>query len=120
MADNRDLASLTGNVATDERTIGGSTVHVQRVNDTGGTSIASGQASVGTSATSIAAARDTRKSIVVTNFGTADIYVGPSGVSTSSGHKVEVGGSISLATTAQVFGVSASAGQSVHYVEIYD
>lgn len=118
LVDNGALTDYT--VSSDERTINSVAVHVQRVNDIGSAAIASGQATVGTSAANIVAARDTRKRVILINHGAGDVFVGPAGVTTSTGLKIPSGASVTLQTTAAVQGIASSAGQSVHYLEEYD
>ena len=120
MADNRDLASLTGNAASDERTINSVTVHVQRVGEIGSTALANGQvAPTGTAAT-LLAARETRKRVIFLNVGTVAVYLGIATVTTANGFKLDPGASITLYTTALVQAITASGTGAVHYIEEYD
>lgn len=121
MADNVAITAGSGTtVATDERTIAATAVQVQRVDEQGSTAIAAGQVSCSTTATSIAAARDTRKAIVIVNRGTNALYVGPSGVTTTTGFQLNQNDAITIRTTAQVFGIVATATSTAHFVEEYD
>lgn len=123
MADNVAITAGSGTiVATDERTINSSSVHIQRVDEQGATAIASGQAAPTTSSgsTAIASARETRKRIVLVNHGIVDVYIGATGVTTSTGLKLAVGASVTLYTTAAVYGVTASGTGAIHYIEEYD
>lgn len=122
MADNVALPASSGTVATDERSIGGSTVHVQRVVDQGGSTIANGQVTVDTTSggVTIAAARDTRKTILVRNIGTVAAYIGTGTVTTSNGFLVNPGEALGLATTAAVKGITASSSTTACFVEEYD
>ena len=89
----------------------------------GGTTIATGQVTVTDSATQIAAARSGRRGLVIVNHGTTDVYVGLSGVTTATGVllKGTAGASISIPTSAAVYGIVAAAGsQGVSYLEVYD
>lgn len=82
-------------------------------------SIASSQVSVGASATQIVAARSNRRAVKITNLGTTDVFIGPSGVSTATGDLlVGTRGSWTiLDTQAAVFGIVASGSQSVSVLE---
>lgn len=110
----------TPKVATDERTIATVVQHVQRVTDIGSTAIATGQVAPTTTAGTLIAARDTRKRVILTNFGTVDVFIGPATVTTANSHKLPTGGSIVLLTTALVQAITASGTGSVHYIEEYD
>lgn len=121
MADNVAITAGSGTtVATDERTINSTTVHVQRVDEQGATSIASGQVAPTNSAATLIAARETRKRVVFVNHGTVDVYVGPATVTTSNGLKIAIGASLTLYTTALVQAITASGTGAVHYVEEFD
>lgn len=127
MADNVAITAGSGTtVGTDERSINSINVHVQRVIDQGGTAIANGHVTVTNSATTIAAARDTRKRLVIVNYQTVPIYIGISTVTTSNGIRLDTGASITISTTALVQGITAAAytasgeDTKVHYTEEYD
>ncbi len=78
-----------------------------------GNGIATAAVSVTTSATLLAAADSARQSALIQNNGGADIYIGGSGVTTSSGIKVEAGSSLTLdKTTAAIYGIAASGSQN--------
>jgi hypothetical protein len=84
---------------------------------------ATGQVSVTSTATLVAASRTTRRSIKVTNTGTTDVYIGfTSGVTTSTGDLLvgAKGAFISIPTTSAVYAIVASGSVSVSYVEAYD
>ena len=88
----------------------------------GSQSIATGQLSVGTSAALLVAARagavgTGRMAVVITNTGTATIYVGNSGVTTSTGLAIPAGQSIRLLTGAAIYAVSGTASQTASYLE---
>lgn len=121
MADDVQITAGSGTrVATDERSIGGNNAHVQRVDEQGGTAVATGQvAPTGTAAT-LLAARETRKSAVFLNVGSVDVYIGPATVTTSNGFKLAVGAALEVATTALLQAITASGTGAVHYVETYD
>jgi hypothetical protein len=126
MADNRDLASLTGNAATDERTINSTTVHVQRVGEIGNTTGASAQVEVTNSSTTVASARETRKAITILNLQTVAVFVDPSGGTAATTHfRLDPGASMTLAVTSAVTArttaaYTASGDAKVHYFETYD
>lgn len=88
----------------------------------GGASMDTNQVSITTSATLIVAARTTRRSVTVTNLGTTAIYIGPSGVTTTTGSLLigTAGAAISIPTTAAVYGIVSSGTQSVSYIEVYN
>lgn len=89
----------------------------------GAANAATGQVSVTTTATLVAASRATRRSVKVTNTGTTDVYVGyTSGVTTSTGDLLVgiKGAFISVPTTSAVYAIVASGSVSVSYVEVYD
>jgi hypothetical protein len=97
----------------------------------GSGSIVSGQATVGTSSTLIVAARTGvggnglgqtgtgRQSVTISNGGTATIFVGPTGVTTSNGLAIAQNTSVTLYTAAAVYGVVASATQPASYLETF-
>ncbi len=86
-------------------------------------SVATNQISVGTTAggTVICAARAGRKSLTIINHGTTDVYVGPNGVSTTSGALLtgQKGAGIAFDGGAAVYGIVDSGTQTVSYVECY-
>lgn len=84
--------------------------------------LAVGQISPSTTAggTVIAAARLTRRRLVMANHhANVDVFVGPSGVTTANGFKIAAGGTLTLYTAAEVRGIVASGTGTVHYVEEY-
>lgn len=123
MADNVSITAGAGTtVATDERTINSVAVQVQRVDEQGSTSIASGQVTPTTTAATLLAARDTRKRMILTNNSSVDVWVGPATVTTANGFKIPVGYTLTLYTTAliQVIISTGTATGGMHYVEEYD
>jgi hypothetical protein len=122
VADNVPITAGSGtNVATDERTVGGATVHIQRVSEIGSGSIANGQVTVSNAAVTIAAARDTRKRLVIVNRESVSVFVGVATVTTANGVELLPGDSLTLYTTALVQGITAAAStEKVHYIEEYD
>ncbi len=86
----------------------------------GAATIVSGQVSVSTTGV-LVAARTGRRSVIVKNTDTATtIYIGPSGVSSSTGMPLKAGESTSVNTSAVLHAVSASGTVTVAYVEEYD
>ena len=97
----------------------------------GSGSIVSGQATVGTSSTLIVAARTGvggygsgvagtgRQSVTISNGGTATIFVGPTGVTTSNGLAIAQNTAVTLNTAAAVYGVVAAATQPASYLETF-
>lgn len=93
----------------------------------GTATLASGQASVTTGNITIVAARTGvvgtgRKSVCITNVtGTGPVYIGNTGVSTSTGQYLPgvAGASICLDTQVAIFGTVASTTQTVSYTETY-
>jgi hypothetical protein len=119
MADNVPLPASEGSAATDERTVEGAVVQIQRVVEIGASAIASGQVAPTNVAANIVAARDVRQRLILYNVGTVDVYVGPGTVTTSNGLKLPPGASMELKTTAAVQGITASGTGAVHYIEEY-
>lgn len=121
IADNVAITAGSGTtISTDERTINSVTVQVQRIVGIGSTAVATGQAAPTGTAGTLVAARETRNRLVLTNFGSVDVYIGPATVTTSNGHKIPPGASLTLYTTALVQGITSSGTGSIHYVEEYD
>lgn len=120
MADNLNLASLTGNAATDERTINSATVHVQRVGEIGSTAIATSQGAPTNSAATLVAARETRKRVVFVNRGSVSVFVGPATVTTGNGVEIKPGESLTSYSTALFQGITAAGTGNIHILEEYD
>ncbi|MGE5228139.1 MAG: hypothetical protein ACM3MJ_00280, partial [Deltaproteobacteria bacterium] len=107
MADNVTITAGSGTiVATDERSIASTSVHVQRVVPLGGSSIANAHVTVTNSATTIKAATETQHCVIIVNYQTVPIYVGGATVTTSTGFRLDPGASLSLHTTAEVQGIT--------------
>lgn len=82
--------------------------------------IASAAVTVGTSEAALpSSALSNRRRLIVQNRGTVAIYLGPTGVTTSSGLEVLPNGVvvIELGPGVTVFGISGSAGQNVRVFE---
>lgn len=86
----------------------------------GSNTIATAQVSVGTSSTQIVAARAGRGSVKITNLGTTDVFIGTTGVTSTTGDLLPgtKGASITIPTNAAVFGVAGTA-QAVSVMEVY-
>ncbi len=87
----------------------------QLVVASGGTTLDAAAVTVGTSAVVLAASDATRQSVTIQNKGAASIFVGPSGVTTSTGIElVAAVGTITLdKQTAAIYAISGSAGNDV-------
>lgn len=97
----------------------GNTTGVFTVNK-GTATLATGQVPVGTGSTQIVPARTGRSSVKITNLGVVDIFIGATGVAAGTGDLLlgVKGSSITLRTSAAVFGIAAST-QSVSFIEEY-
>jgi hypothetical protein len=121
VADNVAVTAGSGtSVATDERTIASTTVHVQRVDEICSTAFATGQVAPTGTAGTLLAARETRKRVTFCNRGTVDCYLGPATVTTANGILLKPGDSIDMFTTALIQAITSSGTGSIHYVEYYD
>lgn len=127
MGDNTTVTAGSGTtIGTDERTINSTSVHVQRVTVESGTAVATAHTTVTNSATQIAAARDTRKRLVIVNRQTVPQYVGPATVTSSNGILMNPGDVLELRTTVAIQGITAAAYTAVgeddktHSWEEYD
>jgi hypothetical protein len=87
----------------------------------GSGTIATAQVSVATSSTQVVAARAGRGSVKITNLGTTDVFVGVTGVTTTTGDLLPgtKGASITIPTNAAVFAVASGAAQTVSVMEVY-
>lgn len=83
--------------------------------------IATGQVSVGTSATLIVAARSGRKNVIIVQGGTTNVYLGGSTVTTATGGELVgiEGTGFQIDGAAAVYGVVGSGTQTVSYVETF-
>lgn len=123
MADNVAITAGSGTtIGTDERSINSVNVHVQRMDEQGGTSWATGVASVTTTSGSALAARDTRKraTLLALAANTANIDVGPSGVASGSGFPLGPGETLDVPFTGAIHADAASGTQTLAYSETYD
>ena len=95
-------------------------------NAVGAAAFANTATTVSTSAVSICASRTGvagtgRVAATVTNYGSTVIYIGGSGVTTTTGYPIYPGGSITLNTTAQIYaiGSAVAAANNVAVLETY-
>lgn len=84
-------------------------------------SLATAQATVGTSATQIVAARGSRVAVTIVNSGTTDVFVGAAGVTATTGILLPgtKGASITIPTNAAIFGVVGTGTQVVSALETF-
>ena len=126
MADNVAVTAGSGtNVATDERTIAATTVHVQRVGEIGSGTGAVAQTSISNTSAAIVAARDTRKRVIIINRQTVAVYISTGTADTTTCPRLDPGDSMTLYTTSAVNGITsaaytASGDAKVHSIEEYD
>ena len=85
----------------------------------GAPQIATSQATCDATVDLLVAARPQRREVILRNHTGADAYVGPSGVSTSTGLLVAQGDALTLATTAAVYGVTVSGTATFSVMEVY-
>jgi hypothetical protein len=126
LADNVAVTAGSGTLmATDERTIAAATVHVQRVGEIGAAAGAVGQTTISNSSTAIAAARDTRKSILIVNYQTVPIFIDVGGTATTADFRLDPGASVTIFDVVAINAITAAAytavgDAKVHYIEVYD
>jgi hypothetical protein len=60
-----------------------------------------------------------RQSVIISNGGSATIFVGPTGVTISNGLAIAQNTAVTLNTAAAVYGVVASATQPASYLETF-
>jgi hypothetical protein len=83
------------------------------------TNFQTNQATVAATATLIIAARRGRDTVVIENHGTTPVYLGHSGVTTTTGLLLPgvVGASVAIETTEAIYGIVASGTQVVSAIE---
>jgi hypothetical protein len=88
----------------------------------GAPNLGTAQVNVGATPTLLAAARPTRRSIVITNHGATVVFVGDAAVSISTGLKLlgQDGAAVSLDTTGAVYAIVGSGSQLVSLMETFD
>lgn len=125
MADNVNISpSGSTPVGTDERTIGGTAVHVQRVAPHGAPNITVAQVTVSNSSTAIIAADSTRQSVTLVNRQTVAIWIDDA-TATTSGFRLDPGDSITLNCSSVVNGITSAAYSAVgdakvHVLSVHD
>lgn len=127
MADNPVVDNGTGTdytVATDERSIDGSNVQVQRTAPHGAPNMTAGQVTVTNSNTAIVAADDNRAYVTIVNRQSVAVYIDDA-TATTSAFRLDPGDSITLFTSAVVNGIttaaySPSGDAKVHYIAVHD
>lgn len=109
MADNVAVSAGSGTtLGTDETTINGTAVHVQRVTLGAAPSLAVGNTACTTSATLIVAANYERKGILIKAID-GGVYLGGSGVTSSTGFYLASGETLSSTSfLGAVYGITAS------------
>jgi len=87
----------------------------------GSSTLTTAQISVATTSTQVVAARANRGSVKITNLGTTDVFIGNTGVTTTTGDLLPgtKGASITVPTNAAVFAVASGAAQTVSVMEVY-
>jgi hypothetical protein len=90
------------------------------VDDTANTAIAAAASTVSTSAALIASPLADRKYVAIYNNGSKAVYIGPSGVSTSSGFPVHVGGILEarVGSAVAIHAVAESGSQNIRTLEL--
>jgi hypothetical protein len=84
--------------------------------------VTSSAVSIGTSAAVIVSGRQSRRNLIVQNaHASQDLYLGTSGVATSTGLKVIAGASVGFEDfNGVLYGIASGAATDVRVVEIYD
>lgn len=86
----------------------------------GSGSVAASAATVTTSATLIVGGRTSREAVQIQNLGAADIYIGGSGVTASTGIKVASGASWDDQNlSGPLYGITSSGTADVRVLEVY-
>jgi hypothetical protein len=93
-------------------------------NPVGSGALATSQASIGTAAAQIVAARagvagTGRIAVTLVNAGSATVYFGASGVTTTTGMPLPAGASATLDTQAAIYGIAASGTQTIGVMETF-
>lgn len=120
------LAPVMALLGGDSQTLNSSTngIYVTVTGGEGGAAtLATNQVSVAATAggTVIAALRAGRNAITIINGGSTAVYIGVSGVSTTTGALLPgvAGAALTIPTTAAVYGITASGTQTVSFLETY-
>jgi len=87
----------------------------------GTANFATGQVALASTATQIVASRATRRSVTIVNLSTTDMYIGASGVTTSTGQLLlgVKGAAITMEVVGAVYGIVATGTPSVSFEEEY-
>src|SRR5438876_7941157 len=125
MSDNIGIATGAGaTIATEDRTatLGG---HVQRFHSVGGSNLVTTQVTVDTTVggTQLAAARPQRSLLTLLNNSGTDLYIGPSGLDSTTGFLFPAYSLLEIETVGAVYGIvpGGSQGATTIYVwEDYD
>jgi len=83
--------------------------------------LAAGQFTVSTTAGIAVPARAGRSAVTITNLGTTDVFIGPSGVTATTGHLLPgiKGASITVPTSAAIYAIIAAGSQAVSYLDTF-
>lgn len=113
--------STPPNATTVETEDQGGGVQRQVFKSGGGQNINTGQVSVANTATLIIAARTARMDALIVNSGTTDVFIGGSGVTTTTGTLLKgiPGAALAVNSKAAIYGVVASSTQTVSFLEDY-
>jgi hypothetical protein len=100
---------------------GGTTANPTFTQSQGSGNFAPAQATVSTTATQIVAARSGRNAVTIINGGTVDVFIGGSGVTTTTGALLAgtKGASLTIPTGAAVYGIVATGTEPVSAFETY-
>ena len=127
MADSVAITAGAGtNIGTDTRTINAASVEVQRVVSEGGTALAVTHVTISSTAATLIAARDTRKSVIIINRQTVPVYIGIATVTVANGILMNPGDVLEMPNQALVQGITSAAytavgtDDQVMVVESYD
>jgi hypothetical protein len=102
----------------------GNKIAFYNVQPVGSASLATSQASIGATAAQIVAARTGapgtgRIAVTLVNFGSATVFYGPSGVTTTTGMPLPAGAAMTINTQAALYGIAASGTQTIGVMETF-
>jgi len=103
---------------------GGNKIAFYNVRPVGSASLATSQASIGTTAAQIVAARNGapgtgRIAVTLYNFSSATVFYGASGVTATTGFPLPAGAAATINTTAALYGIAASGTQTIGVMETF-
>ena len=103
---------------------GGNKIAFYNVPPVGSGALATSHASIAATASQIVAARTGapgtgRIAVTLYNAGSATVYFGPSGVTTSTGMPLPAGATVTISTQAAVYGIAASGTQTIGIMETF-